>query len=286
LDCWNEVKVVEMVRKGNLLRNGNFELGTSEDWVLAPHGLGTEACEFWVLEDGIYGSEYVGLLRVPSGNYEGYMMYDKMCDFEEHEAYLFNMSIYKSGGRFAEGVLYGYDDNGNYIDYIPFGQVTEDDNWILLSAFLRGYNNMTHFKVGFRGLTLTTIGDYYFGGCKLMPVKSIKGMYIGEYIRKDDLSSDFDYYGTCACLGRCKFYSIITVPQLSGTDVTLTIRISLYTKDWLENVIILEHPTLTEPSSDILSIEMPEIVKYRVQYIFSGTSPVADIRHDIRIVPL
>jgi len=278
--------VIKLTRKGNLLRNGNFEFGTTEDWVLNPHGLGVGTSHFDVFEDGLYGSQYIGYLYVDGGNNEGYVMYDKMCDFEEYEAFLFNISIYRYGGRFAEGVLYGYEDNGNYIDYIPFGQVSETDKWVLLSAFLRGYNDMTHFKIGFRGLTYDNPAGFWVGGCKLLPLKSVKGMYIGEYIRKDDLSSDFDYYGRCACLGRCKFYSIVTVPQLSGTDVELTIRISLYTQDWLENVVILEHPVLTEPSSDILSIEMPEIAKYRIQYIFSGSSPIADIRHDIRIVPL
>jgi len=272
-----------MVRKGNLLWNGDFETGDKVDWVLNPFNLGTGLSDFVVVTDPAGG--YAGNLWVAGGNNEGYIMYDKECDFEECEAFIYLMRIKKFSGRFIEGVLYGLDDNGNYIDFIPFAEVRENNVWKTIKCVLRQYNNFSHFAVGIRGLTLTDDTVCNFRGAKLIPVKHANSVYIGEYIRKDDLSSDFDYYGECACLGRCKFYSIITVPQLSGTDVELTIRISLYTQDWVENLVILEHPTLTEPSCDILSIEMPEVAKYRIQYI-SGTSPVADIRHDIRIVPL
>lgn len=273
-----------MVRKGNLLRNGDFEFGDKTDWILRPFNLGDEACVFDLVTGSPYGN--MGVLEVPEGNKECYIMYDKECDFEECEAYFYSLTVWKDSGRFLEGVLYGLDDNGNYLDFIPFGQITEEGVWKSLRCILRHYNEFSHFKIGLRGLSYDDLAQYEFRDAKLLPLKSVKSIYIGEYIRKDDLSSDFDYYGTCACLGRCKFYSLITVPQLSGTNVTLTVRISLYTQDWLENVIIVEHSVFTEPSSDILSIEMPEVVKYRIQYIFEGDSPVADIRHDIRIIPL
>jgi len=273
-----------MALKGNLLYNGDFETGTTEGWINGAFGKLGE-CVLSVSEEAKLRGNYGGMLTAPGYFNESYIAYDKMCSFEEYEAFLYILPIKMVAGCYTIGYLYGLDDKGNLIDDYWLGYNNETGSWRTLKAILRGFGDITHFKVGVYYYSFEEGDKLYFDEVKLIPLRSIKGHEIADYRYFDNLTADKEWYSLIACIGKCKLRSIVRTAGVSGTDPTLDVTVDVGLLDNTKTYLSVSHTTFTGEATEEKIIDVPEVCWLRIKYTLGGTSPSFDIYHHLRIEP-
>jgi len=274
-----------MVRKGNLLYNGDFETGTLENWEHGAYGLPAQ-CIFGVSIVDKYRGNYSGEFQAFENYAESYVAYDRVCSFEEYEAFLYIIYAKKSYGLYARPVLYGLDDKGNLIKTIALSWLTENDVWKRNLVLIRQFGDITHFKVGYHYKAVAA-GDYCFiDEAKLLGYKSIKSLILNDSVYKENVTSNTYYNFSLGCFGRCKIVSIIKVEDVSGTDPTLDVKLSACLLDDSTICIDTSHGTITSAGTYVLETEFPEISWLHADYNVGGTSPSFTFKHVIRVYPL
>jgi len=273
-----------MVRKGNLLYNGDFETGTTEGWINGICGLqGGMALE--VKGEAKYKGNYGGKLYAGLPPRTSYVGYDRMCSFEDYEAYLFIIYAYLDEGVTISPQIYGLDDKGNLISYYYLGYNNEKGVWKGFKAILRGFGDITHFKVGVVASCLDTVGRMYFDEAKLIPLRSVRGHELAEYKYWGSVSENTTWYSGLACIGRCKLRSIVRTTNVSGTSPTLDITLKISLLDDYLTQYTLTHSQFTGEDFEEISIDLPEVSMIYITYNLGGTSPSFDIYHHLRIEP-
>jgi len=273
-----------MVLKGNLLYNGDFELGTTEGWVNGAFGRAGD-CVFEVSADAKLRGNYGGMLTAQAEFDQSYLAYNKTCSFEEYEGYLFILPVKMVSGVMITGVLWGLDDKGNLIDDLYLGKNAETGIWRNIIALLRGYKNITHFQIGLFYWSLDAGDKGYFDEVKLQPLKSIKGHEIKEYRFFDNVISNKEWYSVIACIGKCKLRSHIVVRSVSGTDPTLDTSMEIGLFEGVSRAYTLTHSRFTAEGEEEKTIDLPEACIIKVSYTLGGTDPSFDIYHSITLEP-
>jgi len=273
-----------MALKGNLLYNGDFETGTTEGWETGPYGKPFDYT-FSASSIAKYKGEYGGLLEAPSGVGEGYLAYDKVCSFEEYEGYLFIMYLKMLSGYYSMGALYGLDDKGNLIEPYFFGYNKEEDVWRRFVALLRGFRDVTHFKVGLYATYFGGEGRVYLDEVKLIPLRSVKSHIISDYRLFTNVTTSRKWYSTIACVGRCKLRSIVRVENVSGSSPTLDIQISVVLFDSLLTAYTFNHTQFTDEGIEEIAVDLSEVCYLIINYNIGGSNPSFDIHHHLRIEP-
>jgi len=274
-----------MVLKGNLLFNGDFETGTTEGWINGAFGK-TGECLFFVGDFAKLRGSYGGVLHAPEDFAQSYLAYDKICSFEEHEAYLYILPTYFNAGLYCQAWIYGLDDKGNLIDDFPFGLNNEAGYWRNFQVLLRGFADVTHFKVGLYYWGNNTGDSIFFDEVKLLPLKSVKSHILAEGKEINNLTSNTTKYFLLGCIGRCQLKSIVWVSDVSGTDPTLDVKLTVCLLKPSGIYYTIEHMTFTSPAGEDKTVELSEISYIKVDYIVGGTNPSFDLYHAIRIIPL
>ena len=274
-----------MALKGNLLFNGDFETWGTEGWVKAPFGLPCDF-NFWASGVASYRGSYGGLLEAQDAGAEGYICYDKACCFEEYEAYLAIMYLRMENGVGFAPILYGLDDKGNLIDKFYLGWIKEKQTWIKHMAILRGFGDITHFKLGAYAWALNSGDRFYIDEVKLLPLRSIRGHILAEYRKFENLDSNWVWSSGLAFMGRCRLRSIVRAKKKNGTSPTLDIKLEISLFDDIYTKYTLEHPTITSDTTDEQVIDLPEVCIIYVSYSLGGSSPLFDVYHHLRIEPI
>ena len=273
-----------MALKGNLLYNGDFELGTVDGWELGAFGLPAQHT-FTASEEAKLRGNYGGLLTANVNFAQSYLAYNKICSFEEHEAYLFICPFKMVDGIYNLGYLYGLDDKGNLLDTFWIGFNNEEGIWRKIVALLRGYSDITHFKVGMFIYSDYVFDKFYIDEVKLYPLKSIKAVELAETRNFSDVTTDLTWYSCLACIGKCKLRSIVDVRDVSGTSPTLDIKLTIGLLVNTGTNYILQHTQFTSAGFEEKIIDLPEVCWVNVEYKLGGTDPSFDIYHDLRIEP-
>ena len=273
-----------MALKGNLLYNGDFETGTTEGWICGAFGRTCE-CDFSASSEAKYKGNYGGLLVSQVDFADAYIAYNKICSFEEYEAYLYILYLKMVSGYYSCGELWGLDDKGNLIDNFEMGFNLEEGNWRKYICLLRGYKDITHFKVGlwYWG---SSVGDKcYIDEAKLIPLRSVKGHEIKEYRFFDNVTSNKEWYSVIACIGRTKLRSVLQVSNVSGTSPTLDTEIQCYLFEGANKPLTLQHSQFTNDGIEQATIDLPEVAFIKIIYTVGGTDPSFDIYHHIILEP-
>jgi len=273
-----------MALKGNLLFNGDFETGTTEGWETSPYGEGC-AFDFSASGEAKYRGSYGGLLTAQHLASLGYVAYNKICAFEEYEAYLFILYTKITDDFYSSGVLYGLDDKGNLIDHFYVGYNTEVGEWKKIVALLRGFGDITHFKVGLAGQIYNEGEKIYFDEAKLIPLKSIKGHELSEFRYMTNVTASKSVYSGLSCVGRCRLRSIIKTQNVSGTSPALDVYLNIMLFGDNATYYTLTHSQFTGEDFEEKVIDLPEASYIYINYGVSGTDPSFDIRHHLRIEP-
>jgi len=273
-----------MRRKGNLLYNGDFETGTTEGWEKGPYGL---ICQYELsaASEAKLRGKYGGMLFSSDYKPSAYIAYNKVCSFEEYEGYLFICPFKVVKGTTFMGILYGLDDNKNYITQYPIGSLFGEKDWTSIKAILRGFGDITHFKIGCYTYGKSDGGKVYFDEVKLLPLRSLKGHVLANFYYNESITSYTRWDPMLTCIGRCRLESIITVNAVSGTSPTLDVVISTgLFEDW-RTELKHSHPQFTDIGTDRLSVDLPEVCWITIHYYVGGTSPSFDVSHHIRLQP-
>jgi len=273
-----------MVLKGNLLFNGDFETGTTEGWECGPYEL---TCDYNLTasEEARYRGSYGGLLTAQEDNAAGFLAYNKVCSFEEYEAYLAIMYIKLVSGLVTTGVLYGLDDKNNLINYYRLGWNMEENIWRKYVVLLRGFRDITHFQIGLHAWGSVAGDKVYIDEAKLIPLCSIKGHEIKEYRNFNNVTSNKEWYSVIACVGKTKLRSVLQVVNVSGSSPTLDTKIECYVFDGMIKPLILEHSQFTNDGIEQVTIDLPDVSYIKISYTVGGTSPSFDIYHHIILEP-
>jgi len=273
-----------MVLKGNLLYNGDFETGTTEGWEVGAFGkFGQHTLT--ASEEAKLRGNYGGLLTADVDLAQSYIAYDKICSFEEYEGYLFICPFKMVDGIYNTGYLYGLDDKGNLLDGFWIGYNEEYGKWRKVVALLRGYSDITHFKVGMYVYSVNTGDKFYIDEAKLYPLKSIKAVELAETRNFGNVTTNLKWYSCLACIGKCELRSIVRVSDVSGTNPTLDIKLSIGLLVNTATVYTLQHTQFTEAGFEEKTIVLPELCYVIVEYTLGGTDTSFDIYHDLRIEP-
>jgi len=273
-----------MARKGNLLYNGDFETGTTEGWELGAFG---KICKHSLTPSpeaalrGFYG----GLLKAAYNLAECYLAYDKTCSFEEYEAYLFILPFKAVNVMCNYGYLYGLDDKGNLIKEFWLGYNKDEGIWRKFVALLRGFSDITHFKVGMYVYQASFGDKLYFDEVKLYPLKSIKSVELAETRRFDELKGNYTWYSGLACIGQCRLRSIVKVEYVSGDSPSLDITVRTGMFDVTGTCYEVSHNTFTAEGFDEVKVDLPELSWMSIEYKVSGTNPSFTFTHALRVEP-
>ena len=273
-----------MSLKGNLLFNGDFETGTTEGWVAGAFGK-VFGFVFSASAEAKYKGNYGGLLYASVDYADGFLSYNKTCSFEEYEGFLFILPVKMISGLVVTGLLYGLDDKGNFIDDYILGYMTETGNWRKIIALLRGFREITHFKVGLWFWGHDAGEECYFDEVKLLPLKSIKAHELREHRFFNDLSADKTWYGGLACIGKCKVRSVLQVYNVSGTDPTLDTKLTMIMFEGTSNAYTIQHTQFTADGFEEKTIDIPELSLIKVEYTVGGTDPSFDVYHHLFVEP-
>jgi len=271
-----------MALKGNLLYNGDLETGDLTGWETEPFGK-TQQFTATVTADAKLRGNYGLKLSSDVDLASGYIAYDKVCSFEEYEGYLFIFPFKMLEGFYNVGKIYGMDDKGNLIDDLWVGYNNEKGAWKVLKAILRGFGDITHFKIGgyFYGTYNTDI--FYIDEVKLIPLRSLKGHVLTEYKFFDNVTANKLWYSLLACIGRCELESIIRVTNVSGTSPTLDTEIQIGLFDNTATYLSYTHTQFTSAGVERKKIELPEVCWIKISYTVGGTDPSFDIYHHLRL---
>ena len=274
-----------MSLKGNLLFNGDLETGDLTGWELEPFGKTQEYTATVTSEAKLRGN-YGLKLSSDVDLAVGYIAYDKVCSFEEYEGYLFIFPFKMVEGYYNVAMLYGMDDKGNFIDDYWLGYNNEKGTWKVIKAILRGFGDITHFKVGgfFYGTYNTDI--FYIDEVKLMPLRSLKGHILTEYKAFDNVTTTTEWYPLISCIGYCRLESIVRTESVSGTDPTLDVRIDIGLFDNTTTSLTYWHSQISSAEVNRKSVDLPEVCWLKIKYVVGGTDPSFDIYHHLRIIPL
>ena len=273
-----------MALKGNLLYNGDFETGTTEGWELGAFGLPAQHT-LTASEEAKLRGNYGGLLTANTNFAQSYLAYNKICSFEEHEAYLFICPFNMVNGFYNLGYLYGLDDKGNLIKDFYLSYDSEAGDWKVIKALLRGFGEITHFQVGLWTYRVSAGDKLYFDEVKLIPLRSIKGHVLADYKFFDNMTSNKKWYVGIGCIGKCKLRSIVRTANVSGTDPTLDIKIDIGLLENIGTARTLQHTQFTGEGVEEKIIDLPEASTIDVEYTVGGTDPSFDVYHHIRLEP-
>jgi len=273
-----------MGKKGNLLYNGDFETGTTEGWENNMYGMGGDL-ELSVTQEQKYYGDYAGKLVATKDYAYSYIGYDAVCSFEENEAFLFILPVKLQNNFHASGMLYGLDDKLNLLKYFALGWVMPSTCWRTVKGILRGFGEVTHFKVGCYVL-LENEGDVaYIDEAKLIPLRSVRGHELAEFRKFNNISSSFTWYSVLFCIGNCKVRSIVNVRSVEGTNPALNIKLTIGLLDDVNTYYMLEHTEFNDVGIEEKTIDVAEVGYIKIDYLVEGTSPLFNVNHHIRIEP-
>jgi len=274
----------EMVRKGNLLYNGGFEAGDLTGWKSGEFGLSSDF-DLQVTQAKVYRGNYAGVMVAQKDNAEGYISYDKIISFEDYEAYLFVAYAFLANAERCLGYIYGLDDNGSYITKYAIGYNDEQNKWKRFLGIIRGFAEITHFKVGLYTFANNQYDYLYVDEFKVIPLKSAKSHQIMEEWDYDDLYSNTTK-SLCLCVfGECRLESMLTVNAVVGTSPTLDTKIKVWHHSQYQIYEEFEHSQFTNVGRERISADIPDAAFIFVEYTVGGTGTHFDIHHQIRLTP-
>jgi len=273
-----------MVRKGNLLYNGDFEAKSVEGWLTGCYGKDFDY-DFGYTAEEKYRGNYSGVLISSKANAKGYLAYDKICSFEEHDAFLFVGHIKSNYDFIANPVLYGLDDKDNLIRILYLGDIRAKGEWKGFAGIIRGISEITHFKVGLYVFCSNAGAFVYIDEFKLIPLKNITSHSLVEELTLLNVTSSEQYYLGIFALGKCKLRTSLKVENVSGTSPTLNTRLDVFYTISTSCYRRINHSEFTDLGEEEIVADLGDASIVRVNYIVGGTDPSFSISHRIALEP-
>ncbi len=219
------------MRKGNLIRNGDFESGNLDNWEERFWGLGYYTSGFGV-ESGVgYSSGkcmYCDILT----NRDYYIGWDEVFDMEDVAGYIYG---FYASPRMIEvdlcPTIYYYNEfNDNELAHSFYAHATS--GWQPYQGFIRKMNEYSKISVGFMmdnasGNNRVRLDSFY-----LIPVYNISSVtFFRNWNRRAGEGNYYDYIWIF-CVGLCKVSLTVHVyPHSTGLDSSVYVWLYPLTKD-------------------------------------------------------
>jgi len=273
-----------MALKGNLLYNGDFEVGDTSGWVVNPFGK-SGVFSLTTTTDKVKAGSYAGKFS-PSGAGSGYLAYNKSFAFEEYEGYLFIGWLYMSGDYYHAGYLWGLDDKGNLLDEFFLGINLDSGVWKKFVGILKAYGELTHFQIGVHAYAFADTDIHYIDEFKIIPIESLRSVVIHDKWKNATITAGVDKWYDLICMGQARVYSILHVTDVSGTDPTLNVTIKPSVLEDINLCNQFSHTQFTGTGAEEKYLDVSSVNGIKVEYRVGGTDPSFTINHYLKVVPL
>jgi len=274
-----------MALKGNLLYNGDFGTGTTEEWIKGIFGL--DGCWNWgITTDRVYRGNYALHIGANYKCVETFIGYDDSFSLEEYEAYLFTGYCYQDDPRTICPVVYFLRDDGGLERVYWAGVITDAGKWVRFIALIRAVGMYSRFTVGFYFKDVFQCNHFYIDEVALMPFRRIKGIIPTQEYTLSGVNNNRTYYLGLSAFGATKVRSSFMVTNVSGESPSLTPKLEMYYSPEFVIHKDLEHSTFTSKGFEEKTLEVGDAGYIHVSLTVGGSSPSFDIRHRIALEPL
>ncbi len=219
------------MRKGNLIRNGDFESGTLDGWEERFWGLGYYLTEFEV-ESGIgYSSGKCMACDILSTRYY-YVGWDEIFDMEDVAGYIYGFYV---SPRMIEAdvcpTIYYYNEfNDHELAHSFYAHATS--GWKPFQGFIRKMNEYSKVSVGFKIVNGTGDNRVRLDSFYLIPVQNINEVSFFKSWSRREGAGEYEDDIYIFCVGQCKIYFTAHVyPHSVGVDSEVDIYVRPLTKD-------------------------------------------------------
>ena len=219
------------MRKGNLIRNGDFESGSLEGWDDRFWGLGDNYGSMYI-ESGVGYSSGKCLKVYAYSVDEYYVGYNQVFDAEEVAGYIY--SFYSTPLACEADVspaIYYYNEFNDNEQVIWFkGHIS--GLWKKFEGFIRKINNCPKFSVGFHHDNTSPTGYVRFDSFSLIPIRNINEVTFFRSWSRREGAGEYEDDIYIFCVGQCKIYFTAHVyPHSVGVDSEVDIYVRPLTKD-------------------------------------------------------
>jgi len=273
-----------MVRKGNILKNGDLEEGVVAPWTLAPKNPDYGTADALINNtEQRSGSYCLGLTSAAIGLFcKGHT---EKIDFEEAEAYEFQLAA-KKGTAFGCYIIIEFHDAADkFIDYHYLEARTLAD-YQLTRGFLSNSGGCDHFHI-MMGAYFTTVNTVaYYDDVMFKPLKNYKSFKPER--RKDYGAQTATFTDNLRIVMGSPFnvWYKYAISDTGGTTPTLDIT---YRREALANLELMEQknvPQITADGTYTGELSFAAGGLLNINFAIGGTSPTFSIIGTWQLVPI
>ena len=273
-----------MVRKGNILKNGDLEEG-----VVAPFTLATKIPDYGTADASINnveqrsGSYCLALTSAATGLF--FKGHTEKIDFEEAEVYQLQLASKKGTAYGCYPAIEFHDTADKYVDFYYLDVHTLAD-YQLTRGVLTNLGGCDHFHI-MLGLYLSTANTTaYFDDIMLKPLRNYKSFKPER--RKDygAQTATFTNYPRIIMGGSFNVWYKYAISSTGGTTPTLDIAYRRYA---LANLELMEQknvPQITADGTYMGELSFTAGGLLDINFVIGGTTPTFSIVETWQLVPL
>ena len=273
-----------MVKKGNILKNGDLEEGVVAPWTLATKipGYGTADASINNVEQRS-GSYCLALTSGATG--QALKGHTEKIDFEEVEAYELQLASKKGTAYGCYSMIEFYDTADNYIDYYNLEANVEAD-YQLTRGVLTNLGGCDHFHI-MLGVYLTVASTIaYFDDVMLRPLKNYKSF---KPERKKDYGAqtgNFLDYPRIIMGSPFNVWYYYKITNTGGTTPTLDIAYERLSLKGLQLIESKSVPQITADGTYTGELSFTAGGLIQIIYTIGGTTPTFTIVEIWELIPL
>jgi len=271
-----------MVRKGNLLYNGDFESGDVEGWTVAPKCSLYSEANIAIDNANQKSGSYCGKLTAGGASYQA-KGYDLKLDFEEYVGYLFEIWGKKDTAYGLAPMVEFYDSQGNIRNCYMLNYTT-DTGYILSHGIFTNWGMGAYAKL-FLGIYALNAGEIaYFDNVSVIGLKNIKDWSFNLFKDLGTITSDTTW-NTCLMIPRPAIIrDKVNVTNTGGTSPTLDIEIRMNAPYILSFIEGKSFSQITGDGLYFLTFETNSFGLIYVKHTLGGTDPTFDVSHHMEVI--
>jgi hypothetical protein len=263
--------------KGNLIENGDFEIGTLDGWTVPGTEIGNNDGEVSIITTGVYHGSYSCRLVAPLVTGYNYKGYNKLIKIGEEYAALFINFAIKKGTIYGVYPLMGfYEDSGKFFDYISLDYSGETE-WTLFTGVIPILEKAESVKI-FMGGFATAVGqDMYFDDVVIKGIQDLRSFNPTRYKYYSAKTATFITHLHLMMPAPFKIRYRYSTTGTTGTSPTLNIEIGISEPHRLKSIQSLMVPQITENGDYFGTFVSDSGGWVYIIYTIGGTSPSFNI---------
>lgn len=270
-----------MVRKGNLLYNGDFEKGDTTGWTVAPKNSTFGKANIQVDDANQKSGSYCGKVIAPSSGYQA-IGYDMEFDFEEYVGYQYGFWAKKGSAWGLYPFIEIYDDNDELLDYFWLAQ-RDNSEYEYFTGIFTNWANGRYARL-FLGMYGLNEGDAcYYDNVRVVGLKNIKDWTLNMYKDMGTLTIDTTWNLNLVIPRKAVIRDKAKVSDMSGTNPTLDIDIRVFDPCAGQLIEDKAFSQITANGDYYLTFETVSFGLISIRHDLGGDSPSFKVRHYLEV---